>query len=76
MLTGGPGSDVIYGDSTSGNCGGNGQSCTLPFGNDTIDARDGAADQIDCGAGQDTAVVDALDTVAANCEIVERGRVV
>ena len=72
VLTGGPGSDVIYGDSTSGNCGGNGQSCTLPFGNDTIDARDGAADQIDCGAGQDTAVVDALDTVAANCETVDR----
>jgi RTX calcium-binding nonapeptide repeat (4 copies) len=72
VLTGGPGSDVIYGDSTSGNCGGNGQSCTLPFGNDTINARDGAADQIDCGAGEDRAVVDALDTVAANCETVER----
>jgi Ca2+-binding RTX toxin-like protein len=72
-LKGGPGRDVIYGDSTSGNCGGNGQSCTLPFGNDTIDARDGEADQVDCGAGQDTATVDAVDTVAANCERVDRG---
>ena len=71
-LTGGPGRDVIFGDSTSGNCGGNGQSCTIPFGNDTIDARDGEADQVDCGAGQDTARVDARDTVAANCETVER----
>ncbi len=73
VLTGGPGKDVIYGDSTSGNCGGNAQSCTIPFGNDTINARDGEADQVDCGAGNDRAVVDALDTVAANCETVEGG---
>lgn len=72
-LAGGPGRDVIYGDSTAGNCGGNGQSCTLPFGNDTIDARDGEADQVDCGEGQDTARVDPVDTVAANCENVDRG---
>jgi hypothetical protein len=72
-LAGGPGRDVIYGDSTSGNCGGYGQSCTIPFGNDTIDARDGEADQVDCGPGQDTARVDAVDTVAANCESVDRG---
>ena len=72
VLTGGPGRDVIYGDSTAGNCGGYGQSCTIPFGNDTIDARDGEADQVDCGAGEDTATVDALDVVAANCETVNR----
>jgi Ca2+-binding RTX toxin-like protein len=71
VLTGGPGKDTIYGDSTSGNCGGNGQSCTIPFGNDTIYARDGEADQVDCGPGTDKAVVDAADTVA-NCETVER----
>jgi hypothetical protein len=70
-LKGGPGRDVIYGDSTSGNCGGNGQSCTIPFGNDTIDARDGEPDQVDCGPGQDTATVDAVDTVASNCETVD-----
>jgi Ca2+-binding RTX toxin-like protein len=72
VLTGGPGKDAIYGDSTSGNCGGNGQSCTIPFGNDTIDARDGEADQVDCGPGEDKATVDAADTVAANCESVSR----
>jgi hypothetical protein len=72
-LTGGAGRDVIYGDSTSGNCGGYGQSCTIPFGNDTIDARDGEADQVDCGPGEDKARVDAVDTVAASCETVDRG---
>ena len=36
-----------------------------------INARDGAADQIDCGPGEDRAIVDAIDTVAANCESVD-----
>jgi RTX calcium-binding nonapeptide repeat (4 copies) len=71
VLTGGPGRDTIYGDSTSGNCGGNGQSCTIPFGNDTINARDGEVDQIDCGPGTDKAIVDTADIVAS-CETVER----
>lgn len=71
VLTGGPGRDTIYGDSTSGNCGGFGQSCWIPFGNDVINARDGSADQIDCGPGEDKAIVDAFDTVAANCESVD-----
>ena len=44
----------------------------MPFGNDTIDARDGEADQVDCGVGTDKAIVDALDTVA-NCEAVDIG---
>ncbi|HEX8085044.1 MAG TPA: calcium-binding protein [Solirubrobacteraceae bacterium] len=71
-LTGGPGRDDIFGDSTSGNCGGYGQSCTVPFGNDTIDARDGEVDNVDCGVGEDTAVVDAIDVVAG-CERVDAG---
>jgi Ca2+-binding RTX toxin-like protein len=71
-LTGGPGRDELYGDSTSAQCGGFGQSCTIPFGNDTIDARDGEVDQVDCGIGNDRAIVDAIDVVAANCETVER----
>jgi len=41
-----------------------GQSCTLPFGNDVIDARDGEVDNIDCGAGQDEVMADGADTVA------------
>jgi Ca2+-binding RTX toxin-like protein len=71
-LIGGPGRDEIHGDSTGGQCGGNGQSCTYPFGNDTIQARDGEVDQIDCGAGTDRAVVDTIDVVDADCETVER----
>jgi hypothetical protein len=68
-IVGGPGRDTLYGDKTAAQCGGYGQSCTIPFGNDTIDARDGEADQVDCGVGEDTATVDALDVVA-NCETV------
>jgi RTX calcium-binding nonapeptide repeat (4 copies) len=37
--------------------------------NDTILARDGAVDDIDCGAGTDTATVDSADKVVA-CETV------
>ena len=44
-------------------------------GDDTVRASDGYADQLDCGAGQDTAVVDQLDTVNANCEQVSRQQV-
>ena len=72
MLTGGPGRDELYGDSTSAQCGGFGQSCTIPFGNDTIHARDGEVDQVDCGVGNDRAIVDGVDVVASNCETVER----
>ncbi|MDQ3740789.1 MAG: hypothetical protein M3389_07575 [Actinomycetota bacterium] len=73
-LTGGPGRDDIFGDSTAGNCGGYGQSCTVPFGNDTIDARDGEVDNVDCGVGEDTALVDRDDRVTG-CEKVNDGQV-
>ena len=67
-VTGGPGRDTIYGDATSSHC--SWYSCKIPFGNDTIQARDGEADNIDCGIGTDTAVVDKIDVIA-NCETVE-----
>jgi Ca2+-binding RTX toxin-like protein len=67
-VTGGPGRDTIYGDATSSHC--SWYSCKIPFGNDTIQARDGEADNIDCGIGTDTAVVDKIDVVA-NCETVQ-----
>ncbi len=67
-VTGGPGRDTIFSDATSSYCGI--FTCTVPFGNDTINARDGEADTIDCGVGADRAVVDAIDT-HANCETVE-----
>jgi hypothetical protein len=66
-VTGGPGRDTIYGDATSSHC--SWYSCKIPFGNDTIHARDGEVDNIDCGIGTDTAVVDTVDIVA-NCENV------
>ena len=71
-LTGGPGRDTIFGDETSQRCS-YGDECTVvPYGNDTISARDGEADTVDCGVGDDRAVVDHVDVVA-NCEIVDRG---
>jgi hypothetical protein len=73
-ITGGPGKDTIYGDKVGSNCG-LFESCDIPVGNDTINARDGEVDTIDCGVGTDRAVVDAVDVVAASCEAVDRGAV-
>jgi Ca2+-binding RTX toxin-like protein len=36
-------------------------------GDDTVMSRDGEADEIDCGAGQDTVHADAVDTLTG-CE--------
>ena len=41
-------------------------------GDDTLNARDGAGDNVACGTGVDTAIIDAGDTVAADCESVQR----
>jgi len=67
-VTGGLSRDVIYGDATASHC--TYYSCKIPFGNDVINARDGEPDTIDCGIGEDKAVVDAVDTVTG-CETVE-----
>ena len=74
VITGGPGKDQIVGDATAGGCSVIGYfgSCKTPWGNDTINAQDGEADNIDCGPGTDTATVDAIDVVA-NCETVDKG---
>ncbi len=42
-------------------------------GDDTIDARDGEIDTVQCGNGNDTVLADAADTVAGDCENVDRG---
>lgn len=63
-LYGGPGNDAIVG----------GLGADVLHGgddNDTINARDGVADRIDCGAGTDSVVADAVD-VLANCETVDQ----
>ncbi|HEX6023933.1 MAG TPA: hypothetical protein VFZ00_18230 [Solirubrobacter sp.] len=69
-ITGGPGQDTIQGDATSATCGYFSYTCKIPFGNDVIYARDGEVDNVDCGVGEDRAVVDTIDVVA-NCETVE-----
>jgi len=53
VITGGAGADKLYGGP----------------GSDTIYAADGERDIIDCGPGQDRAVVDSFDVVK-NCEVV------
>jgi Ca2+-binding RTX toxin-like protein len=70
-LTGGPGRDVINGDSNGSTC--NWIQCRSPYGNDKIDARDGEADNITCGIGEDTVEADPADTVAPDCETVHIG---
>ncbi len=66
-VTGGPGLDQIYGDIAS--C-----SVFCTFDPDTLFARDGERDVVDCGAGADTAQVDQLDVVAF-CSNVDRATV-
>jgi hypothetical protein len=50
-IAGGRGRDVLRGNG----------------GDDVIDARDGAADRVNCGAGTDTVLADAADRVR-RCE--------
>jgi Ca2+-binding RTX toxin-like protein len=69
-ITGGPGRDNIAGDRRGGDCGP--VWCKLPFGNDTIDARDGEIDSVSCGFGEDTVSADANDVVSGDCEHVTR----
>lgn len=64
-LVGGLGNDVIVGGRGSDTLDGY-------AGDDTIDARDGAPDRVLCGAGDDVALVDAVDRVADNCERVSK----
>ncbi|MDA0183677.1 hypothetical protein OJ997_25435 [Solirubrobacter phytolaccae] len=88
QIDGGDGDDTIYGggnddtivggpgtDSLSGEGSGSGMFVSVP-GNDTIDARDGVREAINCGLGADTAIVDALDIVPQDpgslCEAVDR----
>jgi hypothetical protein len=70
-LTGGPGRDTIVGDESDTSCTYAPEYCVI-FGNDTIHARDGERDEIDCGPGEDRAEVDAID-VHAGCEVVAVG---
>jgi hemolysin type calcium-binding protein len=70
-IVGGPGRDSIAGDRRGGDCGP--LWCKYPYGNDTIEARDGEVDSITCGFGTDTVLADAIDVVDKDCETVTRG---
>jgi hypothetical protein len=70
-ITGGSGRDRIAADLAGGDCGP--AWCKLPYGNDTIDVRDGEADSVTCGAGADRVSADPIDVIAADCEQVDRG---
>ena len=69
-ITGGPGRDSISADLAGGDCGP--LWCKYPYGNDTVDVRDGAPDSVTCGAGTDSVKADAEDTVAPDCEQVDK----
>jgi len=60
-IVGGPGRDTLNGDGSQ----------YYEDGNDTIDARDGEVDSVNCAGGADQAKVDAGDVVAG-CEAVDR----
>jgi Ca2+-binding RTX toxin-like protein len=73
-LKGSTGADTIRGAAGDDQLDGLGGADTLEGGDgaDVIQARDGAPDEIKCGEGNDSAVVDTEDTVAADCETVDR----
>jgi hypothetical protein len=62
-INGGAGNDIINGGSGADRLLGG-------AGSDTIKAADGERDVVDCGAGQDRAVVDSFDKTT-DCEVVE-----
>jgi hypothetical protein len=62
-ILGGAGADVITGGTGR-------DAIDAGTGSDTIMAADGDRDTVDCGAGSDRAVVDAID-VTVNCEAVQ-----
>jgi Ca2+-binding RTX toxin-like protein len=70
---GGPGQDKILADIMGGDC--SYLWCKHPYGNDTVDVRDGEVDSVTCGAGTDVVEADPIDVIAPDCETVNRGAV-
>ncbi len=73
QLDGPASADCVYGDAGNDELdGGSGGDLLVGgFGNDRIGARDGVRDRVDCGPGQDVAIVDVADRVKS-CEKVRR----
>jgi Ca2+-binding RTX toxin-like protein len=71
ILIGGPGRDVLRGGAGPDliNMKADGAEVAAR-GNDLIRARDGASDQISCGAGRDRAIVDRVEDGVYDCEEV------
>jgi hypothetical protein len=80
---GGDGADKLNGGATSDNLGGGAGNDTLVGGagtdkldsgdgDDTIDSRDDSIESVQCGDGNDTAVMDFLDERHIGCESVRR----
>lgn len=79
VLIGGDGPDVLIGGKGNDKLRGgpardgfnmrNGVELAAP-GNDKIFARDGGNDEINCGAGEDVAIVDATEDAVIDCEVV------
>ncbi|MFL5911335.1 MAG: hypothetical protein ACJ768_12265, partial [Gaiellaceae bacterium] len=71
------GADAFYGGvsalAESVSAGPGGKTISTGGGDDQIFTRNGAADQISCGAGADTVVADSQDVVASDCEQVDIG---
>jgi hypothetical protein len=79
LLVGGAGNDTVDGGAGLDTFFGDDQSCSVyvcSAGADRLLARDAEADAVNCGAGADSAVVDAIDVVAGDgfqaCESVDR----
>jgi Ca2+-binding RTX toxin-like protein len=65
-LTGGPGNDTLRGEKgVDTHSGGDGD--------DLIDSRGDRPDVVTCGIGNDTVMADAVDSVAPDCETIDRG---
>jgi Ca2+-binding RTX toxin-like protein len=74
-LVGAGGSDGLSGGSGDDTLDGGADPDTLDGaeGVDLIKARDGGADQLDCGSSTDTVIGDSFDLVPASCELVSAG---
>lgn len=74
-LYGGAGTDSLYGGAGGDEIyGGTGADDVLAgTGDDFVETKDGAVDLVGCGPGRDSASVDPIDRVSADCEAVYPG---